>query len=293
MNLKLKFNLVMVASFMAGLALASVFVNALSRNIARESVLSEAAVMMAAVNAMLHYTEDQVAPLLARPLKVQFLPQAIPFYAAQQSFNLLAKERPDYTFRQPTENPTNPADRPADWESDIIRSFKANPGLQALTTERDTASGGVISFSQPVRVTNESCLSCHSTPQAAPPAMIDAYGSANGFGWKLGDLVGAQVVSVPEGVPLSRARQSLYSTMGALAAVFGVMLLVLNLLLHRLIIGPVRRISLTADEVSLGNLLVPEFTPSSKDEIGSLALSFNRMRRSLVAAFSLLEDRGP
>jgi len=293
MSLRFKFNLVMVVGFIAGLALASVFVDALSRKIAKDSVQSEAAIMMAAVNATLHYTEDQVTPLLARPMKVQFLPQAIPFYAAQQSFNRLAKEQPDYTLRQPTENPTNPADRPAAWEGDIIRTFQANPGLETQTTERDTAGGGIISFSQPVRVINEGCLSCHSTPQAAPPSMIDVYGSANGFGWKVGDTVGAEVVSVPEAVPLARARQSLYSTMAALAAVFGVMLVVLNLLLHRLIIGPVQRISLSADEVSLGNLLVPEFMPSSKDEIGSLALSFNRMRRSLVAAFSLLEDQGP
>ena len=292
MSLRLKFNIVIVASFAAGLALASVFVDSLSRRIARESVLSEAAVMMAAMNATLHYTESQVAPLLARPMKVQFLPQAIPYFAAQQSFDLLAKERPDYTLRQPAENPTNPNDRPAPWEAAIIRSFQENPGLQSLTTERATEGGGVISLSQPVRVTDNGCLACHSTPQAAPPSMLDVYGSANGFGWKLNDTVGAQVVSVPVRVPLARARQSLYSIMAALSAVFVIMLVVLNLLLHRLIIGPVRRISRTADEVSLGNLLVPEFVAPSKDEIGSLAQSFNRMRRSLVAAFNLLEEQG-
>ncbi len=293
MSLRLKFNIVMIASFAAGLALASVFVDSLSRRIARESVLSEAAVMMAAMNATLHYTETQVTPLLARPIKVQFLPQAIPYFAAQQSFDLLAKERPDYTLRQPAENPTNPNDRPAPWEAGIIRSFQENPGLQSLTTERATEGGGVISLSQPVRVTDNGCLACHSTPQAAPPSMIDVYGSDNGFGWKMNDTVGAQVVSVPVRVPLARARQSLYSIMAALSAVFAIMLVVLNLLLHRLIIGPVRRISRTADEISLGNLLVPEFVTSSKDEIGSLAQSFNRMRRSLVAAFNLLEDQRP
>ncbi len=293
MSLRLKFNIVMIASFAAGLALASVFVDSLSRRIARESVLSEAAVMMAAMNATLHYTETQVTPLLARPIKVQFLPQAIPYFAAQQSFDLLAKERPDYTLRQPAENPTNPNDRPAPWEAGIIRSFQENPGLQSLTTERATEGGGVISLSQPVRVTDNGCLACHSTPQAAPPSMIDVYGSDNGFGWKMNDTVGAQVVSVPVSVPLARARQSLYSIMAALSAVFAIMLVVLNLLLHRLIIGPVRRISRTADEISLGNLLVPEFVTSSKDEIGSLAQSFNRMRRSLVAAFNLLEDQRP
>ncbi len=290
MTLKLKFNLVMVAAFVVGLALAGIFVDVLSRALARKAVFSEAAVMMASANTILHYTDAEVAPLLARAAKVQFLPQAIPFFAAQRSFDLLAKERPGYSLRQPVDNPTNPSDRPTDWEKTIIQTFQTHPELTTLTTERTTEAGAVMSFSQPVRVTEDGCLSCHSTPQAAPPSMIDVYGSANGFGWRPGSIVGAQIVSVPEQVVLSRARASLLSIMAALAVVFVAMLAVLNLLLHRLIIGPVRKISRTANEISLGNMDIPEFDVTSNDEIGSLAMSFNRMRRSLVAAFSLIGD---
>jgi hypothetical protein len=35
--------------------------------------------------------------------------------------------------------------------------------------------------------------------------MIDLYGSANGFGWKLGDTVGAQIVTVPMTVAFAKA----------------------------------------------------------------------------------------
>jgi HAMP domain-containing protein len=253
-------------------------------------VLSEAATMMAEVDATIHYTDRQVAPLLARPMKVQFIPQAIPFFAAQQTFNAISKLRPDYSFRQPALNPTNPQDRPLRWESDIVATLRAKPELTTLTTERMTAAGEILSLSQPVRVSSASCLTCHSTPQAAPASMIDAYGSINGFGWKLGDIVGAQIVSVPERVALAQARSSLYSIMLALAGVFVVMLLLLNWLLHRFITAPVRLISKTADEVSLGNLDGPEFDHAANDEIGSLAVSFNRMRRSLVTAFRMLEE---
>jgi len=290
MTLKVKFNLVMIGAFAVGLALAGVFVNTLSRAIARKAVFSEAAVMMASANAILHYTDTEVAPLLARAGKVQFLPQAIPFFAAQRSFDLLSKAQPDYTLRQPADNPTNPSDRPTDWEKTIIQTFQTHPDLATLTTERTTEAGAVMSFSQPVRMTENSCLSCHSTPQAAPPSMIDVYGSANGFGWRPGSIVGAQIVSVPEQVALSRARSSLLSIMAALTVVFVVVLIVLNLLLHWFIIGPVRKISRTANEISLGNMDIPEFAVTSNDEIGSLAMSFNRMRRSLAAAFSLLGD---
>ena len=67
------------------------------------------------------------------------------------------------------------------------------------------------------------------------------------------------------------------------------MLVVLNLMLHAIIVAPVRRMARMADEVSLGNLDAPEFEHRSRDEISSLATSFNRMRRSLVAAFRLLD----
>lgn len=246
--------------------------------------------MMGAANAAIHYTDAQVSPLLNSQMKTQFLPQSIPFFAAQQTFDLMVTEFPDYAFRQPTTDPTNQADRPVPWEADIIKALAAQPDLDHLVTERTTDTGKILSYSQPIRVTSDSCLACHSAPEAAPASMVDIYGRNNGFGWKLGDTVGAEVVSIPERVPLARARSSLYVVMGGLTIVFAVMLVILNLLLHFFIIVPVRRISKLADEVSLGNLEVPEFALSSRDEIGSLAVSFNRMRRSLVTAMGLLGD---
>jgi protein-histidine pros-kinase len=77
--------------------------------------------------------------------------------------------------------------------------------------------------------------------------------------------------------------------LGALAAVFTVMMVVLNVLLHLLIARRVRKISAVASEVSLGNMAAPEFDQRGKDEIASLAASFNRMRRSLVDAMKMLE----
>jgi protein-histidine pros-kinase len=120
--------------------------------------------------------------------------------------------------------------------------------------------------------------------------MVDLYGSSNGFGWKMGDTVGAQIVSVPMRVPLERARHTFIVMMAGLAVVFLVMIVLLNLLLHYIIIRPVRRISAAASEVSLGNMDAPEFTVRGRDEIASLAESFNRMRRSLANALKLLES---
>jgi HAMP domain-containing protein len=91
-------------------------------------------------------------------------------------------------------------------------------------------------------------------------------------------------------VALAKARQDFAVLLGGLTAVFAAMLLLLNLLLHLFIVRPVRRISAIASEVSLGNLDAPDYEPKGHDEIASLAASFNRMRRSLVNAMSLLES---
>ena len=57
-----------------------------------------------------------------------------------------------------------------------------------------------------------------------------------------------------------------------------------------LIIRPVNQLSNIASEVSLGNLEVPDFEASGKDEIATLAESFRRMRKSLVEAIKMLEN---
>ena len=120
--------------------------------------------------------------------------------------------------------------------------------------------------------------------------MIDLYGTTNGFGWKLGDVIGAQIVSVPMQVPLDRATDAFKVYLAALAVVFAVTILLLNLLLHYVIVRPIRQMSTIATEISLGKMDVPEFAERGRDEIASLGASFNRMRRSLANAMKMLES---
>lgn len=57
-------------------------------------------------------------------------------------------------------------------------------------------------------------------------------------------------------------------------------------------IRPAKQIASLADRVSTGDLSVPEFKTSGKDEISQLGVSFNRMRRSLEKTMSMLDDQG-
>lgn len=290
MGLRAKFNLVMLIAFLVGMALAGGLSYTLVQENARREVLQQAAVMMAQASVISSYTEREIAPLLADQLKLRFLPQTIPFWAAQTNFRALQEQFPDYSFREPALNPTNPADRPTDWQADIIDVFRRDAKQSELITTRDSPTGPILSFSRPIVVSDQGCLQCHSTPAAAPPTMVDLYGTAGGFGWKLGETVGAQIVSVPMRVALERANHTFLTVMAGLAFVFLIMVVLLNLLLHFIIIRPIRSISATASEISLGNMATPEFVVHGRDEIASLAESFNRMRRSLANAMKLLGE---
>ena len=290
MGLKAKFNLVMLLAFLVGLALAAALAYRIVQDNARREVLQDAAIMMEQASAIRSYTSREIGPLLADQSKIHFLPHTVPAWAAQTNFRKLQSDFPDYSYREPALNPTNPADKAQQWEADIIGTFRNDANLKELVTERTTATGPIVSVSRPIRAGDKQCLTCHSVPSAAPVSMVELYGPDNGFGWKLGDVIAAQVVSVPARVALDRANRTFLLFLAGLVAVFVVMVVLLNLLLHYVIVKPVRRISAIAGEVSLGNMDAPEFTVRGHDEIASLAESFNRMRRSLANALRMLEE---
>ena len=289
MGLRAKFNLVMLAAFLLGLGLAAGFAYDIVRDSARREVLQDARIMLEQASALRGYTDKEIAPLLAAQSRVHFLPHTVPSWAAQTNFTKLQTDFPDYSYKEAALNPTNPADRATDWQTDIIDFFRHDPTQSELISERDTPNGPVLELSRPLKVDDPGCLTCHSIPAVAPASMIEQYGSANGFGWKMNEVVGAQVVSVPLRVALQTGTHAFLMFLAALAVVFLLMMLVLNLLLQRIIIRPVRRISAMADEVSLGNLDRAEYEVRGHDEIASLAASFNRMRRSVSNAMKLLD----
>lgn len=123
--------------------------------------------------------------------------------------------------------------------------------------------------------------------------MIRQYGRDNGFGWKPNEIIGAQIVTVPESVPLQIANTALKTLVAYLLVVAAVTLLILDAVLVVTVIRPVAKLSHMADEISQGKLDVEDLPVRGRDEISVLASSFNRMQRSLARAMKLLEgDEG-
>ena len=289
MKLLLKFNLVFLLVFALGLAATGYVSWALLERNAREEIAQSARLLMDTAIATRNYTTTQVNPLLETQMKYTFLPQSIAAYAATEVFNDVRNKHTEYSYKEAALNPTNPQHRAVDWETDVISQFRNNKENTELIGERDTPTGRSFYVARPFRITNAACLRCHSTVEAAPKTMIDRYGTANGFGWVLNDVIGAQIISVPTQVPLNRAKQAFTAFMTSVGVVFAVIGVLLNLMLWLLVIRPIGKLSQFADRVSLGELEIAEYKRESSDEIGVLSRSIARMRTSMVQAMKMLE----
>jgi len=286
-----KFNVVLVGICLLGFAVAAFVAHSVLQASAKDEILRTARLMMEAAGATRDYTNTQIKPLLETQLKYTFLPQTVPAFAATEQFNELRKKHADFIYKEATLNPTNPRDRASDWEADIISQFRASPGTPESYGERDTPTGRTLFLARPLQIKSQACLECHSTVEAAPKTMLDLYGNANGFGWKMNEIIGMQVVSVPTAVPVARANQAFRTLMLMLAAVFLMMIVLLNVMLYSIVVKRVTRLSKIADQVSLGNMEAGEFRSRSKDEIGVLTDALGRMKTSVVQAMNMLEDK--
>ena len=228
-RLALRLNLVLLAVAAIVIELFAVVSTPILENIARAEVLQKARIMMEAAAGIRTYTLNEIAPLLAaKPGDDKFHAQSVPAYAATKNFALLAGKFRDYAYREAALNPINSANRAVNWEADIINDFRENPH-EELITERETNNGRVLHLSHPI-VCRERCLGCHGAAENAPRSMIAEYGTENGFGWNVNEIVGAQIVSVPMAVALGRSATIRKLFIVVLASVFVLLIGLFNLL---------------------------------------------------------------
>jgi protein-histidine pros-kinase len=289
-----KFNLILVVVFgAAGFLIAQLSYSFLMGN-ARREVLAQADLMMQSASSVRDYTSGDLRPLLEKNPrhKVHFLAETVPAFAATTTFANLRKSDADftnYTYKEATLNPTNLEDRASDWESEVIRDLRDHPDEKEKRGDHDSATGPSIYLAKPL-VAAPPCLECHSVPSAAPPAMIAVYGSANGFGWKPNEIIGAQIITVPLAVPIAIANDAYHKLLLILISTLIATLLALDAGVYLLVIRPLKLVSETADKVSKGDKTASPLTVKGKDEIASVTASFNRMQLSLAKALKMLDE---
>jgi len=303
-SLLTKINLWLCATFAVFLAAALALTRMAMLEDARGDAVEEARLLMDSAQAARDYTVGEIGPLLdakappARPgtrtkavfdvAAPTFHPQTIPAYAATQMFDSLRSKRPQFAYREATLNATNPRDRATAWEIDVIQHFRNDPKALELVNERETPLGPSLYLAKPIRVEDGECLACHDTAAAAPPAVLRQYGSANGFGWRLHETVGAQIVSVPLDEALKGANRAVMVVAGVLTALFVLLFVVVNLVVRAIVLAPIAKLSRAAESLSTGHPVDVDLNVPGRDEISALCRAFDRMRASVDKSLALL-----
>ena len=168
----------------------------------------------------------------------------------------------------------------------LLRAFQADPDLKELSGEAGGAEAQHFYIARPLKMPSTDCLQCHSTPEAAPASMVAHYGN-NGFGWRMGDVIGMQLVEVPVSGPNAQALKGLLVTLGSLSCVLVLTLSIFLLLLRRYVTHPLEAIIRDTRQTSLGGDELPRGRTALKGQFGDLERSINRLRLSLDEALKL------
>jgi HAMP domain-containing protein len=308
-NLKLgtKLNLILLIVFVVIVVVNGLILSTVLQSNAEQEVTNKALLLIETMDSVRDYTRLQVNPELADRLEKedQFLPQTVPGYSAREVFEYLRK-RDDYTdffYKEATLNPTNLRDK-ADFpfETKIVEAFRREaesakksgnkPNIKPKSGFQSLPSGDLFYVARPIAIKEESCLRCHSTPEAAPKSQIATYGSNNGFNWQLNEIVGAQMISVPAGRVLADAHKLQVLVIGILTVGFLIAVIALNLFLKFAVVSPITEMAAWSREVSTGNLNT-DYEHQAKDEIGILAASMNRLKVSMEMAMNMLKQNPP
>jgi hypothetical protein len=128
MRLGVKFLVILAIVFVTSMVLSGFLFSATASHQAEEQVAAKASMLMEMVNAVRSYTNVQVQPLLIDKINStpKFVPEAIPSYAARQSFEFLRKQKEysDYFYKDAALNPTNPRDQANEFEAFLVKEFR-------------------------------------------------------------------------------------------------------------------------------------------------------------------------
>jgi diguanylate cyclase (GGDEF)-like protein len=259
MSFRLRLNLILLACLAVSLVASAAWFRHETLRLASDALVYEARTHMQAALAIREYTIEDLKPLFDSAGEDFFTPSEVPAHAASKTLALMYRHYPGYEYREATENPTNPADQAQGWERELIDDYRAGRRTGEQLSLHEAAGGRVLSVSRPLTVSDPACLRCHSDPGRAPAQMRRLFPGEGGFHWRLGEIVGAQIVSVPAEIQTARAEAAFADFLRALLSVSSVLFMVLNVLLNRMVLRPLNRANDTLDQLAGTDALTGTF----------------------------------
>jgi len=262
-----------------------------ARNRIFEEAFNKASLVSSFAMASRQYTVETMRPLamqIAAP--GSFHPEIMGgFFVARAVAEKFAKAQPGYQFKQAALNPVNAINRADDQESAVIQDFagdrnkKIEKGIMVRNGEK------YFFVARPV-VAGTGCLKCHGDMATAPKGRVEKYPGPGGYGYQAGSVVAGFFNYIPIENALAKVKVVAMKSMAIGVVSILVILLMVWLFISRAVTRPIIRLTGLAEEISRGKGLATEISHKSKDEIGALYASFNRMRVSVIKLSQMLKQ---
>lgn len=295
-KLSTKFTLLLTLVFLGGICLSGIILASAMKHEAEEDISTKAEILAQTMNAVRNYTDNSINPLLEKQLLTapEFIRQTVPGFAARQVFEQFRAHRgyKSFLYKEATLNPTNLQDQADEFETKLVQQFRQQPQLTTQTGYRAKDGKNLFYIAQPLAVNQKNCLQCHDRPELAPQSMIKSYGSNNGFGWKLNEIIAAQTIYVPADEVFAHVRETLTLVMSVVIAVFALGIWLINRFLKHTVIHPLKQLTAIAQKVGASTITIeqvdgfnsPSITKVARqaDEPGQLARTFQYMAHEVA-----------
>ncbi len=287
-SLRAKFNSALVLVMILSTT-ATFFYSDYRLNLQAEiNVAAKGRLLLDTLEASRSFTSKVIKPALYKAAPGQFIVEGMSSsFGARNIFERLQKKYPEFYFKHASSNPRNLVNIADKFEMSIINEkFSQNPDLKEWQGYRELNSVKEFVIMKPI-VAKQRCLSCHSIPANAPREIIERYGTKNGFGMKVGNVIAALTISVPATEIFTTARQNSIIFTSIVFICFIMLTIIINIFFVTIVIKPINRLARNVHDISIGNSDV-EIDISGKDEISELAKGFDRMNTSIQLAMARL-----
>ena len=305
-SLNSRFTIALLLVFVIGSILGGVALWSVLLRYAEQEITNRGLVMIDLITSVRTYTSNSVAPLL-KPQQAQsatFISPMIPAYSARSVFegfraSSAQEDLKNSIYHEAAINPTNVKDDLADeFEKALQLRMQQDDSLKQVSDYTQKNGLSYYYIARPMRVTSDTCLVCHSTPDQAPAQQIKAFGNQSGFGWKSGSVIAVQLIYVPADQVFTNTLRSFWLVMGIFLVIFALIILLINNLLGRIVVRPVLALNALAnkvgdDQVSDADLLAPELArvTHQRDELGKLSQVFLQMVADVQSRTHFLKEQ--
>ncbi|PLX89091.1 MAG: histidine kinase [Desulfuromonas sp.] len=287
MTIRKRIMVILTSVYMISLVVAIVGGYFVLKQEATREAIEKTELFAAVMSANQLYMAQNIRPEIKNRLPDLYFPEAtVGIQMLVETAELIQQSYPEFLFRVVSPNPLNPGNLSDSFENQLISDFNSR---RYQHWEGFVEKNGKNYYAAAIPIeARGGCIWCHSTPDAAHPEMVEEYGTESGYGYKLGEVVGARVIYVPTAKAEELVRKKLVIFVSTLSVLFLIAFVLIDRVIIRSVVQPIEELTRVATDISKGRM-DREFEVKSNDEIRALADAFNRMKVSLEKAISLIK----